>query len=522
MDLKLPVDVVAVLHQLQSNGFEAYVVGGAVRDLFLSKEIPTDWDFTTNATPTQIQELFKESFYENDFGTVGIDRQHVREQFNLPALTEQGEKSNSYNQVIKVEEATKIHESLRDKKNVAEIKTTSKEVFEITTFRSDGNYTDFRRPDKVTWGETLEGDLRRRDFTINALAIFIDFKEFEYKNYSINLIADSDELLVPEKSVSLIDPFNGLADLHKKYIRTVGKATDRFQEDALRMLRAIRFAVQLHFSLDEEIFTAIKLHKQLIEHVSFERIRDEVLKMLGSKSPARAIEYLDETGLLAFILPELLHTKHVQQGGHHTTDVWTHSLDALRECPSQDPIVRFATLLHDIAKPQTYRRTKDGITFYNHEVIGARVAKRIAERFKLSKLDTQRMFLLVRHHMFYYQPTITDAAIRRFMRKIGLENINDVLDVRIGDRLGSGSRETSWRLEEMKERMLSQLHQPFSVTDLAIDGNDLMKELGLKPGPILGKLLKHLFELVLENPDLNTKEDLITEARRFLSSKDEK
>ncbi|MEO8581163.1 MAG: HDIG domain-containing metalloprotein [Patescibacteria group bacterium] len=518
MDLKLPVDVVAVLHQIQSNGFEAYIVGGAVRDLFLSKDVPTDWDFTTNATPTQIQSLFPESFYENEFGTVGIDRQHVRDQFQLNTLSETQADNTAYNQVINVKTATKIHESLKSVRADSHSELASpqnnqietKTIFEITTFRSEGMYTDFRRPDQVSWGQTLEEDLRRRDFTINALAIFIDFQQF---NFDKTL----ESLNINAKDIQIIDPFGGLTDLHNHHIRTVGKPVDRFQEDALRMLRAIRFAVQLHFSLDKDALKAIKQHAALLQHVSWERIRDEFLKMLASAHPAKAIEHLDETGMLKFILPELLLAKSVVQGGHHTTDVWTHSIEALRECPSKDPIVRLATLLHDIAKPQTFRQSKEGITFYNHEVIGARVAKKIAERLKLSKQDTQRIFLLVRHHMFYYQPTITDAAIRRFMRKIGLENINDVLDVRIGDRLGSGAKETSWRLEEMKGRMLSQLHQPFSITDLKINGNELMTELHLKPGPILGKLLHHLFELVLEEPELNTKEKLIEEAKKFIS-----
>lgn len=515
MDLKLPVDVVAVLHHLQASGYEAYVVGGAVRDLFLEKELPTDWDFTTNATPTQIQELFPESFYENEFGTVGIDRNHLREQLGLPLLNVDADSSAAYNQVIDVKDATKIHESLvkNSSKRHAESsslpETESKNVFEITTFRSDGAYTDFRRPDQVTWGQTLEEDLHRRDFTINAIAIALEFEEFQFSQ-------SSEVVVVPKQSVQIIDPHNGLVDMKKKLIRTVGVPQDRFQEDALRMLRAIRIAVQLHFDIDDNTYTAIKKLSKLIQHVSWERIRDEFLKMLNSDQPRLAIEILDETHLLEYILPELLESKQVEQGGHHTTDVWIHSLDALASCPSHDPIVRFATLIHDIAKPQTFRRTKTTITFYNHEVIGARVAKKIAERFRLSKKDTQRMFLLVRHHMFHYQPELSDSAIRRFMRKVGLENINDILDLRIGDRLGSGSKETSWRLEEMKERMQSQLHQPFSIKDLKINGNDLMSELNLKPGPILGEILSYLFEQVMENPELNEKEKLLHVARIFL------
>jgi putative nucleotidyltransferase with HDIG domain len=242
------------------------------------------------------------------------------------------------------------------------------------------------------------------------------------------------------------------------------------------------------------------------------------MKMLKSDFPAEAIELLDTTGLLTHIIPELLTAKGVEQAGHHTTDVWTHSLDALRTCPSTDPIVRLATLLHDIAKPQTYQRTDASITFYNHEVIGARVAKKIAERLRLPKRDVERIFTLVRHHMFHYQPKNTDAAIRRFMRKVGLENIDDILDLREGDRLGSGARQTSWRLEEMKQRMIEQLNQPLSVHDLAIDGHDLMAELKLQPGPKLGQILHELFEKVLEQPELNTKEQLIKEAKLLSTS----
>jgi tRNA nucleotidyltransferase (CCA-adding enzyme) len=511
MNLRLPTDVLAVLHHLQTNGFEAYLVGGAVRDLFLQKEIPTDWDFTTNATPSQIQELFTESFYENEFGTVGVDRNHLRDQFDLLKMTDANDKNQSYNQVINLDEATKIHTSLKPKNlsDSNDLAHSSGDVVEITTFRSDGSYSDFRRPDQVTWGSTLEEDLHRRDFTINALAIHVE-------THSIVVSKKDHVQIVEEKDIQLIDPFHGLQDLAKKKVQTVGIAHDRFQEDALRMMRAIRFAVQLDFELEEKTFLAIKKQSDLIKHVSWERIRDEFLKMMASKTPALAIKMLDECGLLSYILPEILEAKNVDQGGHHTTDVWVHSLDALASCPSSDPIVRFATLLHDIAKPRTFRRTKTTITFYNHEVIGARIAKKIAERFKLSKRDIQRIFLLVRHHMFYYQPDMTDAALRRFMRKVGLENINDILDLRIGDRLGSGSKETSWRLEEMKERMQSQLHQPFSITDLKVNGNDIMTSFSLKPGPILGKILQELFEKVLENPELNEKEKLLEVTKELL------
>jgi len=277
----------------------------------------------------------------------------------------------------------------------------------------------------------------------------------------------------------------------------------------LRMLRAVRLSVQLNVALTDETFAAMSGLADQIQYVSWERIRDEFLKMIATDYPAEAVELLDDTGLLHFILPEVREGRGIEQGGHHTTDVWTHSLDALAHCPSHDPIVRFATLLHDVGKPRTLKYVDEDPTFYNHEIVGAKLAKKIAERFRLSKKEIDRIYILVRNHMFYYQPHNTDASIRRFMRKVGLENINDILDLREGDRLGSGARKTSWRLEEMKQRMVEQLHQPFSVTDLAIDGTDIMESLHIKPGRIIGQLLHDLFEEVMDEPEKNTKEYLL-------------
>jgi len=208
----------------------------------------------------------------------------------------------------------------------------------------------------------------------------------------------------------------------------------------------------------------------------------------------------------------------MQQRGHHVSDVWTHSLDALRHCPSSDPIVRLATLLHDIGKPLTYKEENESITFYNHDIVGSRIASKIARRLRLTNKDVQRIFTLVRYHMFHYQPNHSDASIRRFIRRVGFENIDDILDLREGDRLGSGAKKTSWRLEEMKERIIEQLNQPMGLDDLNINGHDLMQELQLKPGPILGQILDKLLEKVLENPDLNEKEKLIAEAKNILNS----
>lgn len=533
--ITVSIEALYILYLLQKNGFEAYIVGGAVRDTLLDafgKEnsqnatllTASDYDFTTNAKPEQIQEIFPEHFYENTFGTVGVAREHLLEQMGRSVVAEEAKQkpakapTQTESPVINLEQATKIHESLQNKQAAEETDTNSqskqKDIYEITTFRSDGVYTDHRRPSEVTWGETLEGDLSRRDFTINALALKINQSFLN----TINFSSETDTLILEPKDYTIIDLHEGIADLESEIIKTVGNPNKRFSEDALRMLRAVRFSVQLNMQIEDATFEAIVTNSQLLKHISFERIRDEFLKMLKSDFPKEAIEILDQTGLLKYILPELLDGKGVMQGGHHTTDVWTHNLDAVGSCPSKDPVVRLATLLHDIAKPHTYKETEGKPTFYNHEIIGSRMAKNIARRLRLSNHDVDRIFLLVRYHMFYYQPEHTDASIRRFMRKVGLENINDILDLREADRLGSGARKTSWRLEEMKERMISQLHQPFSITDMAINGHDLMENLELKPGPQLGKILNELFERVLENPELNTKEVLLAEAKKLLFS----
>lgn len=520
--MQFPIQTLYILWKLQRAGFEGYIVGGSVRDLLLHSKFPEeyplnsemDFDFTTNATPEQILATLPNAFYENDFGTVSITPEHLIELMATDGLTvNQEEHVTSHNlaKTINLAEATKIHASLQDDQSLSQPTAAKKEPdFQITTYRSEGRYSDHRRPESVSWGDTIEDDLSRRDFTINAMAVQVDVAQLNEIFSSPTLpstVTLADALYV------LIDRFHGQKDLTNYIIRTVGEPAARFEEDALRMLRAIRFSVQLNMQLTDETFAAIAGLAENIQHISWERIRDEFLKMLASRYPAEAIELLDQTGLLKFILPELLEGKGVDQGGHHTTDVWIHSLDALRTCPSKDPIVRFATLLHDIAKPRTFKLVDGKITFYNHEIVGSRVARDIARRFRLSTTDIDRIFVLVRYHMFYYQPENTDAAIRRFMRKVGLHNMNDILDLREGDRLGSGARKTSWRLEEMKQRMVSQLHQPFAITDLAINGTDLMTALQLQPGPEIGRILKELFEVVMDNPEKNTRDQLLAIAQ---------
>ncbi len=523
--LHIPLPALYLLHQLQSHHFQAYIVGGAVRDLWLqaTQQLPSsrmDFDLTTNARPEQIQQLFPESFYENDFGTVGISYQHVIDQLiqaypHLQPPAQEISRPTETDKVIDPTQATKLHPSLLSAPSSESPPSASAlPNFEITTYRSQELYSNFRQPDSLEWGDSLEEDLQRRDFTINALALNLT------QDYLTEVLsqAQSVETIIPVTSdhYQLVDQYQGLTDLEQGLVRTVGDPDTRFQEDALRLLRAVRFSVQLNMRIEDETYQSICRNAPLISQISWERMSTEFLKMMQSNYPAEGIEILDETGLLDIILPELQAGKGVIQGGHHTTDVWTHSLDALRECPSPDPIVRLATLLHDIAKPATYAEQKGTITFYNHEIVGARVAKKIAQRLRLSKHDIDRIFTLVRYHMFYYQPENTDASIRRFMRKVGLQNIDDILAVREADRLGSGARKTSWRLEEMKQRMIEQLHQPMAITDLAINGHDLMDQFGLKPGPLLGKILTQLFEMVLEDPDLNTREMLLEEAKTLV------
>lgn len=526
MTLNLPFEVLYLIHQFKKSKFEAYLVGGAVRDLVMnfSPELIKDFDLTTNASPSEIQKIFPNSFYENKFGTVSLTHENlIKELSNRYQLPDKNladflkKEELKINRIIDLKKAKKIHFSLKNQlkdqdENLIE-KNNQVPPFEMTTFRSDGEYLDHRRPDQVSFGNNLEEDLKRRDFTINALAITVNEQYLEDIFSSKQLF---DSYKIEEKNFKLIDLHQGQEDLDKRIIRTVGQADQRFAEDALRMLRAIRLAVQLNMDIETDTYYAIKYHKDLLKFVSFERIRDEFMKILSSEQPAKGIELLDETGLLVHIIPELYQGVNMQQRGHHTTDVWTHSLDALRHCPSKDPIVRLATLLHDIGKPITYKEEGGEITFYSHDVLGSRVASKIATRLKLSKKEIQRVFILVRYHMFHYQEHHSDASIRRFIKRVGFENIDDILDLREGDRLGSGAKKTSWRLEEMKQRIIEQLNQPMGLDDLAVNGHDLMQELELKPSPILGKILNKLLEKVLENPQLNEKEKLIEEAKKIL------
>jgi len=484
IDLAIGQPLLFVLHKLYTNGYEAAIVGGAVRDLMMARAV-NDWDITTNAIPDKIQKIFPHSFYDNAFGTVGIPLEHL-----MAAMKKEG-----------------WHITDNDP-------DWTGQVIEVTTYRTEAAYSDKRRPDEVYWGTTIEEDLARRDFTINAMALSLPQKSQKDLQGLLAFAQRERELSL---KFDVIDPFVGKADLDEKLIKAVGNAEERFDEDALRMMRAIRFGAQLGFQIENTTFGAIQKKSHLIKHVSWERIRDELLKILGSEYPADGIMLLYNAGLLEYIMPEMLAMREVQQGGHHIYDVWTHSIEALRNCASTDPIVRLATLLHDIGKPKSQRfQGPRGVTFYGHEVIGARMVREMGLRLRLSNKEIDKLTTLVRWHMFTYDSDMSDSAIKRFIRRVGLENINDMMLLRVGDRKGGGSKATSWRLRELQRRIGENLYEPMSLKDLKIDGNDIMDQLNIKPGPKIGEILNQLFEEVTDDKIENEKETLLERARKLI------
>ena len=365
---------------------------------------------------------------------------------------------------------------------------------EITTMRKEGIYKDYRHPVNVSWTNKIEEDLARRDFSINAIAL--------------------------SQTSEIIDPFNGQDDIKNKIIKTVGNPTQRFKEDALRLIRAIRIATELEFEIDPKTAQAIKENAHLIKEVANERIREELFKLLESSNPFRGITKLRETGMLKIILPGLENCFGiVQEGPKHDRvyDIGEHSLLTLKHTPSNDPLVRLAALLHDIGKVDTVKTAPDGnVTFYNHDVVGGKLVLKIAKRFNLSKKQTDKLYRLVRWHLFTVDENQTDSAIRRFIKNVGKENIKDIMALRIGDRLGGGTQKAiSWRMEKFEERIKQILKKPFSISDLKVNGNDVMKTLNIKPGPKIGEILNKLFEEVLEDSSKNKKELLLEKIKQL-------
>lgn len=435
----IPKEVKSVIEGLKKAGFEAFIVGGCVRDVLRGAE-PVDWDIATLAKPEEIRKVFPKSFYENKFltVTVQIDTQN-------PKLKE----------------------------------------IEVTTYRKEAKYTDKRHPDEVKFAKTLEEDLSRRDFTINAIA------------------AD------PPK---IIDPYEGQKDLKKRIIRTVGKPDDRFSEDALRMMRAVRLATVLNFEIEEKTAKSIKKNASWLQAISKERIKDELLKMVMTERAADGVELLRKLGLLKYIIPEIEEGYGVAQNKHHIYDCYEHSLFAFRYAVQKgfNIYVRLASLLHDVGKPRTKRGEGLNSTFYNHEVVGAKMTAQILERLRFPKKDIEKIVKLVRYHLFYYNVgEVSESSVRRLVRQVGLENMDELLQVRMADRIGSGvPKAEPYKLRHLRYIIEKVSQDPLSPKMLKVKGNDVMKLLKFQPGPKVGKILAILLEEVIDDPKKNTKDDL--------------
>lgn len=445
-DYTIPKEILTILETVQKSGYEAYLIGGCVRDM-IRGEKPKDWDITTDATPEEIQGLFDETFYENDFGTVGV---------------------------------------------VNDTDEPTLKVVEVTPYRLEGNYSDKRRPDEVRFSKNLEDDLKRRDFTVNAIA------------YD------------PSKG-HVVDLYNGQEDIKDKRLQTVGAPEERFTEDALRIMRAIRLSTELSFVIAPDTQKGIAEHAHLLSHVSSERIRDEFSRLLMADRASDGIQTAHDAGVLGYIIPELeegINIDQTKKGGAHIYDVWEHNLRSLQHAADKKLSLhlRLAALFHDVAKPATRRwsKEKDGYTFYGHEVVGARITKKVLERLKYSRDITDKTVTLVRYHLFFSDiEKITLSAVRRIVRNVGPELIWDLMELRTCDRIGMGRpKERPYRLRKYESMIEEALRAPVSVGMLKLDGAALMRLTDEKPGPRIGWILHALLEDVLDDPEKNTLEYL--------------
>jgi tRNA nucleotidyltransferase (CCA-adding enzyme) len=448
---QMPHEVLNVTKALEKAGFEAWVVGGCVRDILLKRK-PNDWDVTTDANPEQIQQLFENTFYTNDFGTVGV----VQDNASDPSL----------------------------------------KVIEVTPYRLEGKYSDARRPDTVEYSQKIEDDLKRRDFTINALA------------YS-------------PKSDDLLDLYEGIKDIDAGVIRTVGEPQERFEEDTLRILRAVRIAAEINFTIEDTTKQAINKNASQLTKISKERIRDEFVRILNSPQPMKALILAHELGILQYVLPELEQGIGIEQNQAHSYDVFEHNIRALQHAADKNwPFdVRLAALLHDIGKPKARRFSDDkhDWTFHGHDVVGAKMAKKILENLKFSRETIDKVVSLVRWHMFFSDPDqVTLSAVRRIVANVGRDNIWDLINLRICDRIGTGRpKEQPFRLRKYQSMIEQALRDPISVGMLAIDGKKLMEATEEKAGPRIGWILHALLEEVLDDPAKNSPEYLDSKAKQL-------
>lgn len=440
----VPETVSQITQTLKKANFEAFLVGGCVRDMILDKK-PKDWDITTNATPEEIIPLFTKTFYENEYGTVGVVNEDVTD------------------------------ETLK--------------VVEITPYRIETGYSDKRHPDNVRFGSKLDEDLKRRDFTINAIAYDIEEDE-------------------------IVDIYGGKTDILKQIIRTVGEPDTRFEEDALRMMRAIRFSGELGYEIEENTALSLIKNRELLKFVSKERIRDEFLKLILSNNPKKALELAKQAKIMSFIVPELEEAYSIGQNKAHKYDVFEHLLRTLQCAADKNYVleIRLAALFHDIGKPRSRRFSteKSEPTFYGHDVISARMTEKILERLKFPKKVSDVVVKLVRWHMFFSDPEqISLSAVRRMIVNVGKDYIWKLMDLRLCDRVGTGRpKENPYRLRKYKSMIDEALSDPISVGMLKVNGKDIISITGSQPSPKIGFILHALLEEVLENPTLNTKEYL--------------
>ena len=451
--MKLPEFIKNILEKIADSGFESYVVGGCVRDLLIA-------------------EIKREILEPKDWDiTTNAKPEEILKIFP------EGKYENKFGTVLI---------PIKNKDNKTE------NVVEVTTYRSERGYSDSRRPDKIVFEEELENDLARRDFTVNALAW-------------------------DGKSDKIIDLFGGEKDIKKKIIRAVGEPVDRFKEDALRMMRAVRFVSQLNFTMEPKTERGIIKMAGSLKFIAKERIKDELIKILSSDNSYNGVIMLYKLKLLQYIIPELLQGENMKQNHHHIYTVFKHSILSLKFCPNKDWRVRFAALLHDIGKPKT-RNFKDGAaTFYNHEYAGERMARKIMKRLKFSAADTEKVAILVRNHMFYYDvDAVTASSVRRLIKKVGKENLKDLIDMRIADRLGSGTPKAKpYKLRHLEYMFERVQNDPVSVKCLKIDGDYLIKKMGIAPGPKMGALLDVLLSEVIEDPKLNNLKYLAARANEL-------
>jgi tRNA nucleotidyltransferase (CCA-adding enzyme) len=446
---QLPQGVRDVLEKLWSSGHAAYLVGGGVRDLLLGRSV-TDWDVATDALPEQTLAIFPKSLYTNPFGMVAV-----------PA---------------------------------GDLQTP----VEVTTFRRDHHYADHRRPDSVTFTDSLDEDLARRDFTVNAIA------------WGRARDGGSDE------DAHWEDPTAGMTDLRGGVLRAVGDPGVRFDEDGLRLLRAARFAAQLGFEIEPQTRAAMAQTAETARWISRERVGAEVRGMAAADPPSTGFAILAETGILAHAIPELDAQRGVPQDKVTGHDLWGHTLatlDAAAAVDHDNELLRLAALLHDVGKPPTYA---DG-HFIGHDREGAKLADVMLTRFAFPRHEVEHVTELVRNHMFSYERRWSGAAVRRFVRRIGRERVGDLIRLRRADNLGSGLPANAGDLDELESRVAAELEagSPLSLRELAVNGDHLVTELGLQPGPAVGAMLERLLGSVIADPSRNTESILLGEARRW-------